>query len=92
MKKKNPVIQMRESELRKMQDKCRQEGVLSMSIILYSAIRDVTGYGRIRMGRIHKKAERIAESIAAGHVKVADLQNNLKDEVKITIGMKGEEK
>ena len=88
--KKNPVIHMRESELRKFRDKHRQEGILFVTVIFMSVMRDKFGYGRKRLGRIYKAMEERAECVAKGYVKLTDLQKALEEEAKITIGMKGE--
>ena len=90
MSKKNPVIHMRESELRKQRDQHRQEGILFVTVIFMSVMRDKFGYGRKRLGRIYKAMEDVAESIQGGYVKLTDLQKALEEEAKITIGMKGE--
>ena len=88
--KKNPVVHMRESELRKLRDQHRQEGILFTTVIFMSVMRDKFGYGRKRLGRIHKAMEDKAEAIAAGYVKLTDLQKALEEEAKITIGMRKE--
>ena len=93
MKKKNPVISMRESERRKLIDKSRNEGILFVTVILLSVMRDKFGYGKKRLKRIYSAMEDLADSIGAGYVKLTDLQLALEQEADITIGMKegGEE-
>jgi len=86
--KKNAVVHMRESEVRKLRDKHRQEGILFVTVIFLSVMRDKFGYGKKRLGRIHKAMEEMAEAIAGGYVKLTDLQQALEEEAKITIGIK----
>ena len=88
--KKNPVIHMRESELRKLRDNHRQEGILFVTVIFLSVMRDKFGYGRKRLGRIYKAMEEMSEAISEGYVKLTDLQKALEDEAKITVGMRKE--
>ena len=91
MKKKNPVISMRESELRKLRDKHRNEGILFVTVIFLSVMRDKFGYGKKRLKRIYSAMEALAESVGEGYVRLTDLQIALEEEAKITIGMKKEE-
>lgn len=93
MKKKNPVVSMRESERRKLIDKSRNEGILFVTVIFLSVMRDKFGYGKKRLKRIYSAMEDLADSIGAGYVKLSDLQLALEEEADITIGMKegGEE-
>jgi hypothetical protein len=91
MKKKNPVISMRESELRKLRDKHRNEGILFVTVIFLSVMRDKFGYGKKRLKRIYSAMEALAGSVGEGYVRLTDLQIALEEEAKITIGMKKEE-
>ena len=91
MKKKNPVITMRESELRKLRDKHRNEGILFVTVIFLSVMRDKFGYGKKRLKRIYSAMEALAGSVGEGYVRLTDLQIALEEEAKITIGMKKEE-
>ena len=91
MKKKNPVISMRESELRKLRDKHRDEGILFVTVILFSVMRDKFGYGQKRLKRLYSAMEALSESIGAGYVKLTDLLTTLEEEANITIGKKKEE-
>lgn len=83
--KKNPVIHIRESELRKQRDKHRQEGILFVTVIFLSVMRDKFGYGHKRLSRIYKAMESLSESIAKGYVKLSELRQVLEEESKITI-------
>lgn len=90
MKKKNPVVSMRESERRKLIDKSRNEGILFVTVILLSVMRDKFGYGKKRLKRIYSAMEDLAESVGAGYVKLTDLQMTLEEEADITIGTREE--
>lgn len=86
--KKNPVISMRESERRKLIGNSRNEGILFVTVIFLSVMRDKFGYGKKRLKRIYSAMEDLAESVGARYVKLTDLQQALEEEADITIGMK----
>lgn len=88
--KQNPVVHMRNSELRKLRDKHRNEGILFVTVIFLSVMRDKFGYGCKRLGRIYKYMEELSQSIAKGYVRLTDLELALQEESKITVGMKSD--
>ena len=88
--KQNPVVHMRSSELRNLRDKHRNEGILFVTIIFLTVMRDKFGYGRKRLNRIYKAMEELSQAIAKGYVRLTDLELVLQEESKITVGMKGD--
>lgn len=83
--KKNPVINMRKSEQKKLIQRSRDEGVLFTTIILLFVMRDKFGYGKNRLKRLYNEMEKLAESISLGYVRLTDLQLALEKESGITI-------
>lgn len=83
--KKNPVINMRKSEQKKLIQRSRDEGVLFTTIILLFVMRDKFGYGKNRLKRLYNEMEKLAESISLGYVRLTDLQLALEQESGITI-------
>ena len=83
--KKNPVINMRKSEQKKLIQRSRDEGVLFTTIILFFVMRYKFGYGKKRLKRLYNEMEKLAESISLGYVRLTDLQLALEQESGITI-------
>ena len=51
--------------------------------IMFSALRDKHGWGKVRLSRLWEDVEYLADSIDKGHVKLADLIKTLEDEAGI---------
>ena len=83
--KKNPVINMRKSEQKKLIQRSRDEGILFVTIIFLFVMRDKFGYGKKRLKRLYNEVEKLAESISLGYVRLTDLQLALEQESGITI-------
>ena len=83
--KKNPVINMRKSEQKKLIQRSRDEGILFVTIIFLFVMRDKFGYGKKRLKRLYNEMEKLAESISLGYVRLTDLQLALEQESGITI-------
>lgn len=48
--------------------------------IFFAALRDSEGFGPMRLQRVWKKAEYIADSIQKGYIKIDDLAQSLEEE------------
>ena len=83
--KKNPVINMRKSEQKKLIQRSRDEGILFVTIVFLFVMRDKFGYGKKRLKRLYNEVEKLAESISLGYVRLTDLQLALEQESGITI-------
>ena len=83
--KKNPVINMRKSEQKKLIQRSRDEGILFVTIVFLFVMRDKFGYGKKRLKRLYNEMEKLAESISLGYVRLTDLQLALEQESGITI-------
>ena len=87
-KKKNPVVHLRQSDVRKMKDEATNQGLKGALIIFFSVMRDKEGYGtRKRLPRLYKRMTDLADSIKKGYVKMEDLEKALKDEANIVFDM-----
>ena len=87
-KKKNPIVHLRQSDVRKMKDEATNQGLKGGLIIFFSVMRDKEGYGpRKRLPRLYKHMTDLADSIKKGYVKLEDLEQTLKDEANIVFDM-----
>ena len=88
MKKKNPMIQLKQSKIDKIKDEATNQGLKGALIIFFSVMRDKEGYGtRKRLPRLYKHMIDLADSIKKGYVKLEDLDKALKDEANIVFDM-----
>lgn len=83
--KKNPVRQLRESDIRRIKKEARDEGARGVTIMFLTVMRDNEGYGAKRINRVYEGMEYLADSISRGYVKLADLEQALKEEADIII-------
>ena len=51
--------------------------------IIFSALRDKHGWGKVRLARLWNDVENLSDSIDKGHVNLADLIKTLEDEAGI---------
>ena len=80
MKKKNPVRQLRESDIKRIKKEAADDAIRYATVIFLSVMRDNEGYGVKRLKRVYEAIEYLADSISRGDVKLADLEQVLKDE------------
>lgn len=87
-KKKNPVIQMRSSDIKKLKAQCTKDALEASMAIFLTVMHDKEGYGMTRLRRLHNKLNEYAEMVSEGYVSIKDLKDNLLDEmgIKITFG------
>ena len=87
-KKKNPIVHLRQSDVRKMKDEATNQGLKGALIIAFTVMRDKEGYGtRKKLPRFYKRMTDLADSIKKGYVKLEDLEKTLKDEAGIVFNM-----
>jgi gas vesicle protein len=83
MNKKNNKITMRESDLKNHERQVASRCYQMYTVVSLMAVRDCFGFGNKRLNRILDKMNKILEEIQEKRVTLEDLQNTLKDEVKI---------
>ena len=86
-KKKNPVVHLNQSKVKRMKEDATNEGLKGALIIFFSVMRDKEGYGRKRLKRIFNHATDLADSMQKGYVKMEDLEKVLKEEADIIFEM-----
>lgn len=79
-KKKNPVITLRESDIRRMKKEVTDDAVRSAFVIIFMVMHDKWGFGKKRLARLLKQTAELSEMIAEGGVSLAQLKRILKDE------------
>ena len=88
MKKKNPVRQLRESDLKRMKREITDDAIRYALIIFLNVMRDSEGYGIKRLKRVYDEINDLSDSVAKGYCSIYDLEKVLKEEANITIGEK----
>lgn len=84
-KKKNPVVNMRASEVRKLKADCTRDAIEAMMAIFLTVMHDKEGYGLTRLRRLHKKINDYAELVSQGYVTIEKLKKALLEEMGIKI-------
>ena len=87
-KKKNPIIPMRASEIRKLKADCTQDAIEAILAVVLTVMHDKEGYGMTRLKRLHREINEYAELLAEGYVTVEKLKKALLDELNIKITFK----
>ena len=85
--KKNKVLQIRESGLRKIKSEAANEAINYSYVIFLNVMRDCEGYGKKRLCRLYKRINDLADSISKGYCSLYDLEKVLFNEA--GIAMKG---
>ncbi len=83
--KKNPVRQLRESDIKRIKLEATQDGVNFSQIIFLSVMRDKEGYGVKRLTRLYKRIQDLTDSFNQGYVSIYDLKKALQEEAGIEI-------
>lgn len=89
-KKKNPVIQMRASDIRKIKTQTTEEALEAAMAIFLTVMHDKEGYGMKRLKRLHKRLNEHAEMVSEGYVSIKELKEALFDEMGIRITFKND--
>ena len=84
-KKKNPCINLRESDIRRIKKEAADDAIRYATVLFLSVMRDTEGYGVKRLKRVYEAIEYLADSVSRGYVSLADLEKALKDEADIHI-------
>lgn len=83
MKKKNPAIHLKQSEVKKLKNDAVNLGIKYSTILFFSIMRDKEGYGVKRLTRVYDAMAELADSIAKGYVSYSDLERVLLEEADI---------
>ena len=91
-KKKNPVVQMRASDVKKLKAQCTKDALEASMVIFLTVMHDKEGYGITRLRRLNNKLNDYAEMVSEGYVSIKELKEALLDEmgIKITFGEAGQ--
>ena len=84
-KKKNNVIQLRESELKKIKKDITIEATNAALTIFINVMRDYEGWGTKRLKRLFAEITDLSDSIARGYCNIYDLEKVLYDEAGIVV-------
>lgn len=85
MKKKNPVVHLKQSDVKRMKENATNEGLKGALILFFTVMRDKEGYGIKRLKRIFDETTDLADSLKKGYVKMEDLENALMQEANIEL-------
>ena len=85
MKKKNPIIQLRASDIKRMKREASDQALKSSFVLFLSVMRDKEGYGIKRLQRVYDEVQALADSISKGYVNLFDLEKALREEANINI-------
>lgn len=85
VKKKNPVVHLKQSDVKNLKNEATNIGIKYALVLFLSVMRDKEGYGLKRIKRVYKEALELADSINKGYVKWDDLEKALQVESDINI-------
>ena len=85
MKKKNPNITIRESDIRRIKKECTENATNYAIILLLSVMHDKWGFGKKRLARILSQLDSLADGISGGYVNLKDLRTMIEDECGIVV-------
>lgn len=85
MKKKNPNITIRESDIRRLKKECTENATNYAIILLLSVMHDKWGFGKKRLSRILSQLDSLADGISGGYVNLKDLRTMIEDECGIVV-------
>lgn len=83
--KKNKIIPLRESDIKRMKLEATQEAIYRAYNIFLIVMHDKEGYGTKRLKRVYDSINDISDSIAKGYVKYSDIEATLKEELGILL-------
>lgn len=86
-KKKNPVIHLKQSDVKRIKEEATNEGLKGALILFFTVMRDKEGYGIKRLKRLFNEITDLADSLKQGYVKMEDLEQVLFEEANITFHM-----
>ena len=88
--KTNKVLQIRESEMRKLERKWVEKGSILTMVSFLTVMHDKEGYGAMRLERVFKAWEKLSDEIGEGRVNLFDLKKTLEEEQHIVFRVKKE--
>jgi len=84
-KKKNPTVQLKQSDINKLKKDATNIGIKYATILFFTVMRDKEGYGVKRLKRIYDATGELADSVSKGYVNFKELENTLFLEANIKI-------
>ena len=84
-KKKNPVVHLKQSDVKKMKEEATNAGLKYAVLLFFTVMRDKEGYGIKRLKRLFDRVTELADSINKGYVDWKDLEKALSDEADIQL-------
>ena len=83
--KKNPVRQLRESDIKKIKLEATQNAINFSNLIFLSVMRDKEGYGVKRLKRLYDRMQDLIDSVNQKYVNMYDLKKTFEEETGIPI-------
>ena len=83
--KKNKILQIRESDIKRISGKVRSEAIDYSFILFLNVMRDYEGYGKKRLRRLYERINDLADSVSKGYCSLYDLEKVLFDEANIVV-------
>lgn len=83
--KKNPVRQLRESDIKKIKLEATNNAVSFSTLIFLTVMRDKEGYGVKRLKRLYDRMQDLIDSVNQKYVSVYDLKKTFEEETGIPI-------
>ena len=83
--KKNPVRQLRESDIKKIKLETTNNAVSFATLIFLTVMRDKEGYGVKRLKRLYDRMQDLIDSVNQKYVSVYDLKKTFEEETGIPI-------
>ncbi len=73
------------ADIQKAKKEATSEAISFAWAILFTALHDKEGWGKVRLQRLWKEIEELSDSIAKGYVSVTDLKHTLKEEMGVEL-------
>ena len=73
------------ADVEKAKREAENNAVDSAFAIMFSALRDKEGWGKVRLARLWREVNYLSDSVARGYVSINDLMTALEEEAGITL-------
>lgn len=80
--RKRPATQ---ADIMKAKKEATSEAISFAWAIMFTALHDKEGFGRVRLKRVWKEVENLSDSVAKGYVSITDLKHTLKEEMGVEL-------
>ena len=88
-KKQNKTMQMRQSDIKRMQKQIVDDATRYSYIVILNVMRDYFGFGPKRLKRVFDAITTLSEEICEGRISFKDLEQVLYDEAGILVNIGG---